>query len=137
MQDSQMILRLPRRQPSHITVEANPFMFRMGVFDLLSLGQSRPEVDFQHVATSHLQLLGDVNAMVDEHVVALENSLAIELDGGVGIESIEGKDVLGATWSLLDLRQVYLISPGFVAHPLAVELVEAQERVLDPGGASV
>jgi hypothetical protein len=96
-QDSQMILRLPRRQPSHITVEANPFMFRMRVLYLLSLSQSRLEVDFQHIATSLLQLLGDVNAMVDEHVVAFENRLAIELDGGVGVESIECEDVLDAT----------------------------------------
>ena len=72
-------------------------MFRMGVLDLLSLSQSRFEVNLNHILASLLQLLGDVNAMVNEHVVALQDSLAIELDGGVGVESIECEDVLGAS----------------------------------------
>lgn len=92
-----MILRLPCRQSSHIAIKADPFMFRMGVLDLLSLSQSRFEVNLNHILASLLQLLGDVNAMVNEHVVALQDSLAIELDGGVGVESIECEDVLGAS----------------------------------------
>ena len=92
-----MILRLPCRQSSHIAIEADPFMLGMGVLDLLSLSQSRFEVNLNHILASLLQLLGDVNAMVNEHVVALQDSLAIELDGGVGVESIECEDVLGAS----------------------------------------
>jgi hypothetical protein len=91
-----MILRLPRRQSRHITIKPNPLMLRMSVLDLLSLGQSRLEVDFQYVAASPLQLPGDVNAVVDEHIIALQNGLAVELDGGVGVESVECEDVLGA-----------------------------------------
>jgi hypothetical protein len=91
-----MILRLPRRQSRHITIEANPFMIRMGVLDLLSLSQSWLEVNLNHVAASLLQLLSDVNTMIDEHVVALQNRLAIELDTGVRVESIEREDMLGA-----------------------------------------
>lgn len=92
-----MILRFPCRQSSHITVEANPSMFRMSVLDLLSFSQSRLEVDFQHIAASLLQLFGNVNAVVNEHVVALQDSLAIELDNGIGVESIERENMPGAT----------------------------------------
>lgn len=92
-----MILRLPYRQSSHVTIEANPFMFRMGILDLLSFSQSRLEVNLQYIAASVLQLLGDVNAMIDEHIVALQNCLAIDLDGGVGVESIERNNMLSTT----------------------------------------
>jgi hypothetical protein len=72
-------------------------MFRMSILDPLGFSQSRLEVDLQYIAAFMLQLLGDVNAMVDEHVVALQNRFAVELDGGVGVESIEGEDMLGAS----------------------------------------
>ena len=91
-----MILRFSCRQPSHVTIEANPFVFRMGVLDFLSFGQSWLEVDFQYIAASMLQLLSDVDAMVDEHVVALQDCLAIELDGSVCVEPIECENMLGA-----------------------------------------
>jgi len=92
-----VILRFPRRQPSHVTIEPDPFVFRMGILDLLSFSQSRLEVDLQQIAVSRLEVLGDVNAMVYKHIVALENRFAIELDGGVCVETIECEDVLGAT----------------------------------------
>jgi len=69
----------------------------MGILDLLSFSQSRLEVDLQQIAVSRLEVLGDVNAMVYKHIVALENRFAIELDGGVCVETIECEDVLGAT----------------------------------------
>jgi hypothetical protein len=135
--DLQMVLRLPCRQSSHVTIEANPFMFWMSVLDLLSFSQSRLEVDFQYIAASMLQLLGDVNAVVNEHVVALQNRFAVELDGGVGVESIESENMLGVTRCLLDFGQLDFVSPRFVPNPLAVELVEAEEGIFDPGEASV
>jgi hypothetical protein len=91
-----VILRFPRRQSSHVTIEPDPFVFRMGILDLLSFSQSRLEVDLQDIRASLLQLLGNDNAMVNEHVVALENRFAIELDGGVCVESIECEYVLSA-----------------------------------------
>jgi hypothetical protein len=112
-------------------------MFRMGVLDLLSFSQSRLEVDLQYIAVSQFEFLGDVNAIVDEHVVALQNRFAVELDGGVGVESIEGEDMLGVTRCLLDFGQLDFVSPRFVSDPLAVELVEAEEGVFDPSEASV
>jgi hypothetical protein len=38
---------------------------------------------------------------------------------------------------LLDFWQFYFVSPRFVADPFAIELIEAEERVFDPGEASV
>ena len=79
-----MILRLPHSQTSHIAIEANPLVLRMRILDLAGLDQGRLEIDLEDVLAG-LQVLGDVDPVHDEHVVALQDRLPVELDGGVGV----------------------------------------------------
>jgi hypothetical protein len=89
----QMILCFSHRKSGHVTIEADPFVLRMGVFDLLHFRQRGLEVNLQYTSCSSLELICDIYAVVDEHVVTLEDCLAIELDGGEGIEAIKCKDM--------------------------------------------
>lgn len=44
-----VILRFSHGQASHVTVEANPLMFRVGILDLSRLEQRRRKVNLQEV----------------------------------------------------------------------------------------
>jgi hypothetical protein len=88
-----MILGFSHRKSGHITIEADPFVLRMSVFDLLRFSQCGLKVNLQYASSFSFELVCDVYAMVDEHVVTFENRLAVELDGGESIEAIKCKDM--------------------------------------------
>jgi hypothetical protein len=97
-----MILRFSHCKSGHVTVEANPFVLRMGVLDFLRFGQRRLEDNFHYTSGPGFELFSDIYTMVYEHVVALEYCLAIELDRGESIEAIECKDMPDASTCLCD-----------------------------------
>lgn len=69
----------------------------MGFLDFLRFSQRGLKVNLQYASCSSCELVCDVHAMVDEHIVAFENRLAIELDSGVSIQAIKCKDVSNAS----------------------------------------
>ena len=89
----QMILCFPYRESGHVAVEADPFVLRVGILDLLRFSQRRLEINLQYASCSSLELFRDVHTMVDEHVVAFEYCLAIELDCSESIKAVKRKNV--------------------------------------------
>ena len=88
-----MILRFPDSKPRHLSIEADPFMFWMSVFDLATLDQSRCKVNLQEVLLVS-EMVGHIDTVRYPHVVTSKNRLPIKLDMSECVESIKGEDVL-------------------------------------------
>lgn len=132
-----MVLRLPYSQSCHVSVEANPFVFWVGVLDLARFEQRRSEVDLEHVTRALLQLAGDVQSVRNEHVVAFQDDFTIEFDSRERIKSIERKDMDLTILRSRRRRELDSVSPGLLANPFAFELVEAQEWIGNSGATQV
>ena len=73
--------------------------------------------------------MGDIDPVRDEHVVAFEYGLSIELDSGECIQAIESQDGNSAILQSADLGQTDFVCPGFISNPFGFELVESKKGV--------
>ena len=67
--------------------------------------------------------------MRDEHVVAFEYGLSIELDSGECIQAIESQEGNSAILQIADLVQTDFVCPCFISKPFGLELVESKKGV--------
>jgi len=95
-----VVLCLPDCQSCHISVEADPLVFRVCILDLARLEECRRKVNLEDIVGPMVQRTGDIDPVWDPHIVAVEYDLAIELDMGEGVESIECQDGLSARLGL-------------------------------------
>lgn len=79
-----------------------------------------------------MQLVCHINAVHDPHVVAFEYGLAIQLDCGEGVESVKGQNMPRALACGLHGRKSYTVRPCLLSNPLALQLIEAEEGILNP-----
>lgn len=119
-----MILSFPCSEPGHICIKTDPFVFGMSVLDLPTLIKCRAEVNFQNISTTALELLCDVYPMRNEHVVAFENNISVDLNRGERVEAIENKFVNLSFSGRSNTRKLCSVGPIFVGHPFTFELVE-------------
>lgn len=84
-----MILCLADSQPTCISIPAAPVMVRVFLHGLLSHQIGTLEGYLKLVIIVILHQLGDVNPLRDEHVLRLQDLLAIEDHRGIGIQAIE------------------------------------------------
>lgn len=88
-----MILCLPHGQPCHIGIKANPSVLRVRILDALRLRKCCFEVNLQNVLLLIEEIVGDIDAMCNKHVIAFQDDVAIQLYCCVCIEAIEDQDV--------------------------------------------
>jgi len=67
--------------------------------------------------------------MRDEHVVALQDSLSIELDSSEGIETVKCEYMYDAFLRLRYLGQLDFVGPSLVRYPFCFKFIEAQEGI--------
>ena len=107
-------------------VESVVVLVAFGEVDL----DGRMEIDFQFVF-ARFELVLYVDAPCAVHIVGVEQRRAVEIDVGIGVESVENQfAIVGSQFSLGGNKRC-LIHPVFFVHPLHSALVEAEKRVLD------
>jgi hypothetical protein len=99
-----MVLCFPYGKPRHVAVEPNPSVLRMCLTDLDGPQPRRSKVDFQNISTPRLQSICDIDSVGDEHVVAFENNVSIELNSSKSIQAIECQDGDGAIIGVPNVR---------------------------------
>lgn len=60
-----------------------------------------------------------------EHIITLQDNLAIELDCRKSIQTIECEYVDCTILDFGDLRQINFIGPSLVCNPFCIELIES------------
>jgi hypothetical protein len=64
-----------------------------------------------------------------EHVVALEDGVAIELDGRKGVQAVEGQDRDGAILGRFDFWKVNFVNPRLISDPFSFKFIESKKGV--------
>jgi hypothetical protein len=132
-----MVLSFPCSEPGHVCIEANPFVFWMGIFDLSTFQQCRAEVNLQRVVFAIFEILRDVYPMRNKHVVAFQDNLSIDLDGRKSVEAIENKLMDLAVFRGPNFWKFSPVCPTLVRDPFTFELVETKKGVRDTVGLEV
>jgi hypothetical protein len=132
-----MILSLSRCKSSHVRIEANPFVFWVGIFDLSTFQQCRAEVNLQRVVFAIFEILRDVYPMRNKHVVTFQDNLSIDLDGRKSVEAIENKLMNLAVFRGSDFWKFFPVCPTLVRDPFTFELIETKKGVRDTVGLEV
>lgn len=127
-----MILSFADRQPRVVAVPAAPFVVGILLHELPSAEVGAVKGDFKLILTTVLLQHGcNVDALGGEHVVRLENGLAVQHDGGKGIQTVKGQHGFGTLRDGVRGGEGGAVQPLGLADPLDVELVLADEGVGD------
>ncbi|KAK1856728.1 hypothetical protein CCHR01_00698 [Colletotrichum chrysophilum] len=127
-----VILSFANRQPRVVAVPAAPFVVGILLHQLPSAEVGAVKGDFKLILTTVLLQHGrDVDALRGEHVVRLEDGLAVQHDGGKGIQTVKGQHSLGTLRDGVRGGEGGPVQPLGLADPLDVELVLADEGVGD------
>lgn len=78
----------PYAKPCHVAIEPNPFVLRVAVLNFDGLKPSRGKVDFQDIFVGS-ELLSNVDAVWDKHVVTFKDSCSIKPDGCKSVQAIK------------------------------------------------
>jgi len=133
---SEVVLGFSYCEPGHVRIEADPFVFRVSIFDLATFHKCWAEVDFQNISIIMIESLCDINSVRDEHVVAFKNHISVDLDCSEGIETVEDKLMDLAILRCSDIWKRCSVCPALVGYPFALELVEAEEGVWDAAAST-
>jgi hypothetical protein len=132
-----MVLSFSCSEPGHVCIEANPFVLRMGIFDLSAFQQCRPELNLQLVVFAIVDVLCDVYPIRNEHIVAFKDNISIDFDGRERVKAFENEFVDLAVFRGSDFWKFCPVCPTLVRDPLAFELIETKEGVRDAGKPEV
>lgn len=121
-----VILSLSNPDPGCLSIGGDVAVLRVLLLKLPRTQEGTGEVNDERVG--QLQMLGDVDPVAQEHVVASQNGDTVELDRRIRVEALE-HEVAGFT--LEDLRALKgpAVAPSLFAYPLHVELIQAYEGV--------
>jgi hypothetical protein len=128
---SPMVLSFSCSEPGHVCIEADPFVSGMGIFDLSTFQQCRTEVNLQCVVFAIFEVLRNVYPVRDEHIVAFQDSLPIDLDGRKRVKAIENKLMNLAVIRGSDFWEFRSVCPTLVRDPFTFEFVETKKGVRD------
>lgn len=101
----------------------------MLLFYLLGLQQARLELNLQILHLLVFHELRDIDSVGKEHVVGLQNCLAVQFHMGESIETVKRENYSTATmlfWSF----ECSPVGPRLCANPFCFDLIEADKRVL-------
>jgi hypothetical protein len=126
-----VVLSFSCSEPSHVCIEADPFVFGMGIFDLSTFQQCRTEVNLQCVAFAIFEVLRNVYPVRDEHIVAFQDSLPIDLDGRKRVKAIKNKLMNLAVSRGSNFWKYCPIRPTLVRDPFTFEFVKPKKGVRD------
>lgn len=101
----------------------------MLLLHLLALEKRTLKHNLQHIIST-LEQLGDIGAVLDEHVIGAQDLSPIEGDGRIRVQALEHEHLLLAGRGQ-GRREHITVDPVLLADPLARKLVLVEERVRD------
>lgn len=126
-----VILCFPHRQPRVVAVPAPPSVLGVLIHKLPPAKVRRVKLNDELVILAAVhQVLRDIDPLRDEHVVRLQDGLAVQLDRGKGVEPVKRQHRLGPV-ELLGRGKGGPVDPDRLTDPLHLELILARERIGD------